>query len=68
MLPLQFGDTQCFVARARPEHVEVLERDGRHVTIRVRDITFTARCAITATALVLATALRVQRRMRGSTT
>jgi hypothetical protein len=45
-VPVRLGDVQLWWVHARPDHVEVLEPDGRHHTMRVRDVTFAARLAI----------------------
>jgi hypothetical protein len=53
--------------RVRPDHVEILERDGRHVTIPVHDIEYAARVGLAlATAAIIVTA-RIRRR-RGART
>ncbi|MCU1426558.1 MAG: hypothetical protein JWL83_558 [Actinomycetia bacterium] len=61
-VPFQFGEVTAVVARARPHHVEVLEPDGRHLTIRVRDVTFGARLAVTIASATAVIAARVCRR------
>jgi hypothetical protein len=60
-VPFQFGDVTAVVARARPHHVEVLEPDGRHLTIRVRDVTFGARLAVAVASATVVVAGRMRR-------
>jgi hypothetical protein len=61
-VPFQFGDSRGFFVRARPDHVEVLEPDGRHLSVRVHDVTENACYAIAFAAFALAIAGRVYRR------
>jgi hypothetical protein len=63
---VRVGDVALHVTRLRPDHVEVLEADGRHHTVRVPDLTFAARLAISA-ASVVAVAL-ARRHTRGRST
>jgi hypothetical protein len=64
-VPLTFGDLQVWFVHARPDHVEVLEPDGRHRTLRVRDVTYTTRVAVLAGWALAIVAARVRRRASG---
>jgi hypothetical protein len=61
-VPVRLGDLHVWVAHAGPDHVEVLEPDGRHHTMRVRDVTFLARAAIWAASVACVAAARRRRR------
>jgi hypothetical protein len=63
-VPLDLGDLHFWFVHARPDHVEVLEPDGRHRTLRVHDVTYATRLAVTigSVACVIATRLRRRRR------
>jgi hypothetical protein len=63
-LPVRFGDMHLWFVHARPHHVEVLEPDGRHHTLRVRDVTFGTRLAIAAASLAGVAAARRRHRHR----
>jgi hypothetical protein len=63
-LPVRLGDVQLWFVHARPHHVEVLEPDGRHHTLRVRDLTFGTRLAIAAASLAGVVAARRRHRQR----
>jgi hypothetical protein len=60
-VPLRFGDVQMWFVHARPDHVEVLEPDGRHRTLRVHDLTYTTRLAVFAGWVLAIAAARVRR-------
>jgi hypothetical protein len=66
-VPLQIGDSRAFYTRVRPDHVEVLEPDGRHVTVRVHDVTENACYAVAFISFVFAIAVRAHRRRAGAT-
>jgi hypothetical protein len=63
-LPIRLGDTQLWYVHARPDHIEILEADGRHRTTRVRDLTYTTRLAIIAGSAAWVAATRLKRRRR----
>jgi hypothetical protein len=65
-VPLSFGDTQMWFVHARPDHVEVLEADGRHRTLRVHDVTYTTRLAVLAGSALAIAAARARRRRAAS--
>jgi hypothetical protein len=65
-LPVKFGDMQMWLVHARPHHVEVLEPDGRHHTMRVRDVTFGTRLAIAAASAIGVAAARHRRHRKRS--
>jgi hypothetical protein len=66
VVPLSFGDMHMWYVHARPDHVEVLEPDGRHRTLRVHDFTFTTRVAVIAGSAVAIAAARFRRRQRSA--
>ena len=60
-VPVRLGNAQLWFVHARPDHVEILEADGRHHTVRVHDVTFTTRLAIAAASVVGVAAARRRR-------
>jgi hypothetical protein len=60
-LSLRVGDTDLLFVHAQPDHVEVLEGDGRHHTVRVHDVTLAARAAISLASMA---AIAITRRPR----
>ncbi len=66
-VPLRFGDAHLSFVHACPDHVEVLEPDGRHRTLRVHDVTFTTRLAVVAGSALIIAAARWRRRSRRTT-
>jgi hypothetical protein len=63
-VPLRVGDMHLWFVHARPDHVEVLEPDGRHRTMRVHDVTYATRLAVTIGSVACVIAARLRRRMR----
>jgi hypothetical protein len=61
-VPFQIGDTRAFYSRVRPDHVEVLEPDGRHLTVRLHDVTENACYAVAFVSLLFVVACRAYRR------
>jgi hypothetical protein len=61
-VPVHLGPAHLWLVHAGPDHVEVLEPDGRHHTLRVHDVTFLARAAISAASIAGVTAARWRRR------
>jgi len=66
-LPVHIGGLRLWWVHARPDHVEVLEPDGRHHTLRVHDVTYTTRVAVMIGSLACAALLRRRRRSRRGT-
>jgi hypothetical protein len=60
-LPMKFGETRVVLSRACPDHVEVLDSDGQHETIRVHDYNFWARAVIFGGSAIAVVASRVLR-------
>jgi hypothetical protein len=60
-LSLRIGDSDLLLAHAQPDHVEVLEADGRHHTVRVHDVTLAARAAIAVASMAVIAVVRAQR-------
>jgi hypothetical protein len=65
-VPVRFGDVQLCFVHARPDHVEVLEPDGRHRTIRVRDYTYGTRVALVGGSVACVLAARMRRKRRSN--
>jgi hypothetical protein len=63
-VPVRLGDARLWFVHAGPDHVEVLEPDGRHRTLRVHDVTYTARLAVTIGSAACVIATRLRRRKR----
>ncbi|MDQ1520712.1 MAG: hypothetical protein QOI55_1785 [Actinomycetota bacterium] len=61
-VPVHLGDLHLWFARSRPDHVEILETDGRHRTMRVHDVTHATRLAVTVGSLSCVIAARLRRR------
>jgi hypothetical protein len=61
-VPVHIGDVHLWFVRARPDHVEILEPDGRHHTMRVHDVTNATRLAVAAGSFVCVIAARLRRR------
>jgi hypothetical protein len=65
-VPLRFGDVHLWLVHACPDHVEVLEADGRHRTLRMHDVTYATRVAVFAGSALAIAAARARRRSRRS--
>jgi hypothetical protein len=65
-LPLSFGDTHLWFVHAAPDHVEVLEPDGRHRTLRVHDVMYATRVAVLAGSALAIAATRWRHRQRSA--
>jgi hypothetical protein len=63
-VPVHLGDVHLWFVHARPDHVEVLEPDGRHRTLRVHDVTYATRLGVTIGSVVCVIATRLHRRTR----
>jgi hypothetical protein len=61
-VPVRLGDFQLWLVHDGPDHVEVLEPDGRHHTLPVRDFTFLARAVISAASIACVAIARRRRR------
>jgi hypothetical protein len=61
MVPIRLGDVQLWWGRTRPDHVEILEADGRHHTLRVRDVDYGTRFAVMAGSLACAMVMRARK-------
>jgi hypothetical protein len=65
-VPFRIGDTRAFYSRVRPDHVEVLEPDGRHLTVRVYDVTDNACYTVAFVSFLFVVACRAYRRRAGA--
>jgi hypothetical protein len=57
---MRIGDAQLILVHAQPDHVEVLDPDGRHHTVRVHDVTYAARAAIGVASMAVIALVRAR--------